>query len=449
MLKVPATILCICLILYVFRFDRRLSEGLSAGLWIPTIWLMIISSRPVSQWLQRGGTGGIEDIESGSPIDRAVFTLLIFAAVWCLARRKVAWGDIIGSNRWLLVLLLFAGLSIAWSDYPLVSFKRWVRGVGVSLAVLIVATEASHFRAIQAVLRRVAFLWVPLSVLFIKYYRQLGVAFGHWGGTMLVGVTNNKNILGRLSLLSTLYFAFVLLEERRNFSKAQLAVITGYLGMSVWLLDKSDSSTSLATVVLGCAVMFGLRALKPSKALVHVAVLVGIPLTVVLFFALEALPVLVSMLGRDVTLTGRTDLWGDLLLIRDSALMGSGYGAFWVGGKLEFLWSQSKYWWRPTTAHNGYLEIYLQLGVVGLLLLVVWMTSVYGKLVRSLQDNPEKARFCLALFFVFVFYNVTESATSFHAMMWFVFSLYGLAVEPPRPALQLGWSAQRAAHVRG
>lgn len=453
MLKYPATLFCVLLIAYAFRLDRKMSRGLSLGLWIPTIWLIVVSSRPISHWLGVTGESTVEAIETGSPIDRLVFTLLLIAALCCLAFRKVQWRELIWNNKFILILFALAAVSLLWSDYPQVSLKRWIRGAVALASVMVVVTERDQFRGLLAVMRRTVFLLIPLSVLFAKYYRDIGVLFGYWGGTHIVGVTNNKNTLGRLCLVALLYFTFVILYRKwanRNTTgfkesghlapSLQLNAIPVsfsllYTTMAAWLLLQANSATALGTSVLGVSLLV-VGAVRPWS--VNGLRLLVFGLLPVLALALslgDSLAKAAEFLGRDPTLTGRTDLWDDLIDLRGNLLVGTGYGSFWIGERLQALWIQPKYWWLPTTAHNGYLEMFLQLGAFGLVALFGCILEVYAKARRTLEKSQIQGSFHVAFFIVFLFYNFTESGTFLDSMMWFLFMLFGLQFQYARGLL--------------
>src|SRR5207244_549279 len=98
----------------------------------------------------------------------------------------------------------------------------------------------------------------------------------------------------------------------------------------------------------------------------------------------------------------RTELWQQLLLIPVDPLFGTGFDSFWLGERAKSLWRQ--HWWHPNQAHNGYLEIYLNLGWVGISLLAFLMASGYRNVVDSLRRDPEAGRLKLAYFVVAVLY---------------------------------------------
>jgi hypothetical protein len=104
-------LLGIGVVFLLLRRDRLLSQGLSSGLWIPTLWVLYCASRPVSNWL--GGGGG--DVEEGSGADRIFLVTLIVSALVVLARRRFDWGAALRANGWLVALYCYALISILWS----------------------------------------------------------------------------------------------------------------------------------------------------------------------------------------------------------------------------------------------------------------------------------------------------------------------------------------------
>jgi O-antigen ligase len=126
---------------------------------------------------------------------------------------------------------------------------------------------------------------------------------------------------------------------------------------------------------------------------------------VLLSFALNLPELVVASLGRDLTLTDRTFIWHDLLGVGTNPVFGIGYDTFWLGERLE--WFLEKH--QVNSAHNGYLEAYLEVGWIGLLLLVAFLITVFAKVKRALESDVSYGRLLAATLAVFLFYNVTEA----------------------------------------
>src|SRR4029077_3152784 len=158
------------------------------------------------------------------------------------------------------VFMVYCFLAIVWSDFPFVAFKRWIKTLGHPIMVLIVLTEADPREGIKRVLKRVAFLTVPLSVIFIKYYPQYGRGFDSWTGEAFNnGVGLNKNELGYGCLVFGLFFFWNLLSARQLTPKLrrweEYGICLVFLGMIQWLSTMANSATSLSCSVVAAATM--------------------------------------------------------------------------------------------------------------------------------------------------------------------------------------------------
>ena len=99
-----ALLLSLAFTLYLFWRDSRQEPRASAAVWIPCIWLMILGSRAVSQWLDPGATlQSVDDLLEGSPLDRLVYLGLIVAGWLVLWKRRVSWRELLQKNVWLTV----------------------------------------------------------------------------------------------------------------------------------------------------------------------------------------------------------------------------------------------------------------------------------------------------------------------------------------------------------
>src|SRR5438309_956090 len=112
----------IILLLVLLRWSRDPAD--SPALWLPVIWLFIISTRLPSQWLgiTSTATSAAMASEDGSGFDRVIYLTLTALALWILARRRLKWSELFARNSALMLFLVFALASVVWSDYPYVSF---------------------------------------------------------------------------------------------------------------------------------------------------------------------------------------------------------------------------------------------------------------------------------------------------------------------------------------
>ena len=140
----------------------------------------------------------------------------------------------------------------------------------------------------------------------------------------------------------------------------------------------------------------------------------------------DASETFITMLGRDATLTTRVPMWHGLLEMAENPLIGFGYEIFWTGERQLITFER---WYEINQAHNGYLELYLNLGLIGLFILVAWILSGLKHIASHLRIDYPIAILNLCLVVVFILYNWTEVALSGVNNMWLLFIL-GTATLP-------------------
>lgn len=442
----------IVLLLGLLRFDPAKESKTSFVLWLPIIWMFIAASRLPSQWL--GGVYGAanQTIEDGNPLDRAIFTAVILVELAILMSRSFNWGSFIAKNSALTALLILGLVSVFWSDFPFVSFKRWFRDFGNYLSVLVVLTDALPLEAVRTVLRRLGYLLIPLSILLTKYFPQIGKQYEIWTGlSMYVGATTSKNMLGVLCLVCGLFYFWDTVarwsngKERRT--KRIILVNGALIGMTLWLLHLASSATSSVCLALGCLVVLAAhtRMFKRSPVLLKVLVPTCFLLYLILAFGFNLNGSLAGTIGRNGNLTGRTDLWRILLGMHINPLLGTGYESFWLGPRLEWVYYKFGY---VNEAHNGYLELYLSQGLIGLFLLVAFLIASYRTICRRLSPFSNFASLSLALWTVLLFYNVTEAAFKSSHLMCLTF-LFGAIVVPGRVKDRVSSAATDDSRISG
>ncbi|HEY4901954.1 MAG TPA: O-antigen ligase family protein [Candidatus Sulfotelmatobacter sp.] len=433
-----ATLLWATGVIVLFVLDRNRKERTSPALWLPIAWLSIIGSRAVSQWLQLDTVGTASQYLEGSPLDRDVYAVMVLLGIIVLLGRTKAVWRLLRGNAPIFIFLAYCAISIVWSDFPDVAFKRWIKFLGDHVMVLIVLTDPNWKWAVKKVFARVGFLLLPASVLFIKYYPDLGRSYGRWEGKQsYTGVALDKNMLGMACLIFGLPALWRVLQEIRerriSFRNRPLVAQTILLAAALWLLWMANSMTSSSCFLFAACVIaattFGKIGRRPAR--VHWLV-GGVVLTSFSVLFLNLGSFVLAAVGRDSTLTGRTDIWASVLALATHRWVGTGFESFWLGPRLETIWKQ--YWFHPIEAHNGYLETYLNLGWVGIGLLAVLMVTGYRNVIRMLKWDPESARIRLGFIVVGLTYNFTEAAVHTQCLVWLAFLLAAMKLPQPKPA---------------
>jgi O-antigen ligase len=422
----------------LFILERERGAKTSRALWIPIIWLMINASRPVSEWLQMGSPSAIDESVEGSPLDRNFFFLLIALGAYFLFQRQQKVIRFLRSNPWIVVFVIYCALSVVWSDYADVALKRWIKSLGDFIMVLIVLTEAQRLNAIKRLFSTTSFILMPLSVMLIKYYPDMSRYYSPWEGTMYVsGVSVDKNMLGMTCLvcgLATLWRVLEVWQNEKGKKRTLRLMAHGtVLGMTLWLFWMANSMTSLSCFLMAGSLMTvtTLVPMARKRTVVHLLVLGVVCVsasTLFLNFGGGAL----ETMGRNSTLTGRTEIWKGLLQISDSPLLGAGFESFWVGDRLRMIWGMNGYLYGVNEAHNAYLQVFLNLGWIGVGMLIGIIFKGYRNVIAVLREDRTVGGLALGFFVAAIIYGFTEaSAFGMMSPIWIAFLLATLTIPAP------------------
>ena len=168
-----ALLICSTGIAGLFYLDRDKSVRNSTALWLPVIWLSIAGSRPVSAWFGPGGGSdvGLASTLDGSPMDAAIYGMLVALGVIVLLRRdrKKRTSTFLAANGLIIVYFLYCLISVAWSPFHGPAFKRWIKAIGDLVMILIVVTDGQPLAALRRLYSRVGFVLFPFSIFLIRY----------------------------------------------------------------------------------------------------------------------------------------------------------------------------------------------------------------------------------------------------------------------------------------
>jgi len=432
----PTLALAIWFILLVALFVYDPAKYTKApALWVPVVWIFFIGSRPPAMWLGISQGDAVQALEQGNPLDRTIFTLLTLAAFTILVKRSFPWQKFVAQNLALTCFLAFAMLSVAWSDFPLATFKKWFRDTGVYFAVLVVVSDPRPFEAVRTVLRRVCYLHIPLSVVLIKYYPELGKTISSWGGQEYQGVSTGKNSLGMLCLVSGIFFFWDTItrwsQRREPRTKRIILVNITFIYMIVWLLNLAESTTAMICLGLGCLMIAAahsnlsrrhpnwLRALAPMIFAVYLILAVG--------FGMGGQMAVAA--GKSSNMSDRTHIWEVVLSVPINPVIGTGYQSFWLGPRVQWMWERLD-GDSVLSTHNGYLQIYTELGLIGLFIICCYLIATYLKICKRLNPFTPLGSLGLGVWSLLLFYNVSEACLSM-TVLFVAFLLTAIAVPDP------------------
>nr|CBX31467.1 hypothetical protein N47_E49790 [uncultured Desulfobacterium sp.] len=334
-----------------------------------------------------------------------------------MQKRHFNLSSAIKGNPWLMILIAYMITSILWSDIPYISFKRLIKDMAAVVMAFMVATESEPRQAIQCILRRIIYIHIPFSLLLIKYYPHLGVEFARWsGGRMWIGVAQQKNSFGQLCLIAFFYLLWALYKKYQESDSPAIKYKTYtdifLLLLTAWLLKgpgNSYSATSIISLAAGIICYCGLLLMK--KLNIRLGVMAWMMLIAFIIIYGTAAPFmgglsfesLFSEIGRDVTLTGRTEVWKNLIVTAmQHPLLGHGFGGFWT--------TEAREQYNISGSHNGYLSVLLHLGFVGLILVSLFILDSCRKAFRNLTNDYYWGSLWICYLFMFMINNITETS---------------------------------------
>lgn len=417
-----ASLFCACGIAGLLYLDREKTVHTSRALWLPGIWIGIVGSRSLSAWL--GLSPSANDVQQmrldGSPVDAAAFGVLLAIAIAVLLRRKGRTQTLLMANWPILIYFLYCLVSVTWSYHPDVAFKRWIKAIGDLAMVLVIATDGQPVAAIRRVVSRIGMFLFPTSVLFIRYYDDLGRGYTSDGLRMNTGVTDNKNSLGLIVLVVSLVVLWnvrsLLIHKNEPNRGRRLVAQSTLLAFGLALFWMADCSTCKACFALGSVLIIALnlRAFKRRPARVHALCLTMLLAAVVGLFVGQA--DVASVLGRESTLSGRTEIWAAVIPAVPNSTVGAGFESFWISPSVRKVQRTLSVagWYEKLVrdlneAHNGYIEMYLNLGWIGIWLIGFVLIDGYRRACKALQRDPELGSLLVAYIATVALYGITEA----------------------------------------
>jgi O-antigen ligase len=141
-------------------------------------------------------------------------------------------------------------------------------------------------------------------------------------------------------------------------------------------------------------------------------------------------------LGRNSTLTGRTEIWAAVIPMAVNPLVGAGFESFWLSPVVHQRLAEVMPGLPLNEAHNGYIEVYLNLGWMGLGLIGLIFLGGYLRAVKTFRREPALGSLLVAYILTVMVYNITEAGFRMLHPMWIFFLL--AVIEASRIAAGVG-----------
>jgi exopolysaccharide production protein ExoQ len=352
------------------------------------------------------GRGGVVTPGEGNPLLRATFAAVHAATLLLVLTRARSVVRAALAHPLTPALVLLALVSVAWSEAPEVTLRRGAALAATTAFGLYLAARwplRTLLRLLAWALGAAAVLSVAFALLLPAYGLHADAHEGAWRG-----VFTHKNTLGQVMALAAVLFFVVW----RDAARLRWLPAAG-LALAVALVVLSGSASALAVLAACGALVPVCGALRRGRGrgaplLLAAVVVLGAAATLVL----ANLDGVLALLGREATLTGRTVLWTAAWeAAGERPWLGFGYAAFWLGwgGGSAEVWHVAG--WDTPHAHNGFLDLMLDLGGVGVALLLAGLAVAAGGALRTLRRTPgPEGAWPLLLLALLLLYNLSESA---------------------------------------
>jgi exopolysaccharide production protein ExoQ len=346
---------------------------------------------------------------------------LYVSAAWMLAgfamflhRKRIA--AVVARNRVLLCLPCLAILSTVWSDVPGETLRR---GILILLSTIFALYLSDRFTPEQhlQIFYYLGACAAALSLLCVVALPAYGISpDGSWKG-----IFGHKNDLG----VFMVFFASAALYLPRQYGAAKILRIFVLLAALILVAFSQSRSGWLVTIAyagffFGSTVLRRLGRRARSGLLAVFVVLVAC----VVMVLLENYAAILSLIGKDATLSDRTEIWSAVLIsIFKQPLLGYGYGAFWRGllGPSADVIIRINF--GIAHAHNGFLNLWLELGAVGLSF-VVYMFVTAARQALRIRRWSDSVRWYMGLIFLVLVSNFDESFLfNNNDLIWMLFVL--------------------------
>ncbi|MEL6438381.1 MAG: O-antigen ligase family protein [Cyanobacteria bacterium J06621_8] len=330
---------------------------------------------------------------------------------------------------WILIAVSLA--SFFWSMLPFNTLRNSIVALQTSYFGLYIASCYSIREQIKLLAWALG-IGLILCFVYTLLFPHLaihsdGVHYGAWRATFA-----QKNILAQIATFSSLVFLFLFLTIRRNRYLACLGII---LSSALLLLTTSKTAIIISVALLALFPLYKALRWQGTK----IVLLLSTSVLLLAFTAIittSNLATVTGNIGRDVTLTGRTLIWGATVeRIRERPLLGYGRDVFWnpTSGYSEAIVRQIG--GEPDKfvlphAHNGFLDLTCDFGLLGLSLFVLSFIITYWRACIRVRTYKESDNLWPLMYLSFFFlYNLTEGSIMKHnSIFWATYVATALSV---------------------
>ena len=350
---------------------------------------------------------------------------LVLFGLTCLVLIALRFAPVLALGRRVKMLLAFpilAILSFAWSVEPWQSVISGVVLLIFTLFAIYVGSRLTFQRQFELIML-VGAVALPVSIALAILVPSMGMDSTGWRGILVS--KQNCSAVCTLWLITALHWKcsgisqtifraiyiamcallIVMSQSRTGWALALVALL---LSAAIWLLQRMPAKQSLAILLLGLAVA-------------------AVGLYGIYIYA----PKILTFVGKDATLSQRTTIWAAAWqAVLQHPILGYGFAAFWRGlyGPSQNLVLIAG--WGLAQAQDGFLDVWLGIGLVGVVVIAVMAAQAMGNAFRCVfsERNQAHVRWCIVVIVCTLLYNIGESSIGIVNIIWFFFLLAATGV---------------------
>jgi exopolysaccharide production protein ExoQ len=418
----------------MIKFTNKILRNDSAG---SPVWLIVcfvvyllINTTRILNW------DPIQDERdyakfSGTDVPLTLIGNAIFAlSLVYLFLKRASLMPIVKSLWPLLVLYAWALASVFWSEIPVTTLIRWIKSfILVSLVINIFQTPAPVITLRKSIY---VYSWAcaGISIIIITLFRRYGW-MEYEGGYLPCGIFFHKNGLGVFAATMLLaLFALMKMPGPDRFDRIPFGykLLIGILLLELIISRAMDVIGALG--LSGMVILFILLLQWIPRRRYFIAAAICFLVSSMLVFSIftdgnilsSIAAIVVRFSGKDMSFTGRTDIWPDLLSLgmHKRPWVGSGYGVFFLA--LQNSGEIYKLPWIPTHAHNTFLQIFLELGIVGLFLLSGLIIITIVQVIKLWPRSPFSSAIFMGILTLYMVQTIFETAIMASSLVFFMFT---------------------------
>jgi exopolysaccharide production protein ExoQ len=378
----------------------------------------------------------VEEIHTSNFVNQIIYSLFFLTACILIIAQRNKILQLVKKDTLIALFLLWCTLTIIWSSYSTITSKRLFQ---LYTEVMVICTSLAYLdneKNIIKIFRSIVYLYIILTL--ISVFTVPGAkdpVFGTWRG-----LTPHKNELGQMGVITTILCSIFFKSENSLFSKMIAFIMILF---SIIIIFGSQSTTailSFCAVLIFVLFLFVMHIFTPLKIGPSFGIFIGLNIIFMFFlimvFSPDVFQIIPEFFGKDMSFTGRTELWLYMLTeIKSHILTGCGYDGFWTIKNAAVLNLFSQFIWLPNQAHNGYIDLFNETGLIGFIIFIMIIIRYYTSITKT--NFSENWQLFILIAIIFNFQETSFFRVRNIINVMFIFSYYHFFNKQTNPINQI------------